>query len=239
MSVTTMPSRFHVLSALAAPFDGTVVAVHARTGELAQLDRPVLTLATLDQLQIETTDLSERDIAKIKIGQTATVFVDALNAEFPATVTAIAPRAEKVGGEFVDGAQALVAAHGDPRHGGREAQESALERHRRRARVRVQHEQQRRDAERDLHRDDGEEEREAGHAALAMGMIGITEGAIPFAAADPIRVIPSIMFGSMVAAIASAGRRTFACTTRPSVPMRMLAGLMSRCTTPASCSAAC
>ena len=43
------------------------------------------------------------------------------------------------------------------------------------------------------------EEREAGYAALAMGMIGITEGAIPFAAADPLRVIPSIMFGSMVA----------------------------------------
>lgn len=45
------------------------------------------------------------------------------------------------------------------------------------------------------------EEREAGIAALAMGMIGITEGAIPFAAADPFRVIPSIMAGSMVAAV--------------------------------------
>src|SRR5438045_2975626 len=32
-----------------------------------------------------------------------------------------------------------------------------------------------------------------------MGMIRITEGAIPFAAADPLRVIPCIMFGSMVA----------------------------------------
>lgn len=46
----------------------------------------------------------------------------------------------------------------------------------------------------------GEEQREAGLAALGMGMIGITEGAIPFAAGDPLRVIPSIMFGSMVAA---------------------------------------
>jgi fructose-specific phosphotransferase system IIC component len=45
----------------------------------------------------------------------------------------------------------------------------------------------------------GEEEREAGTAALAMGMIGITEGAIPFAASDPVRVIPCIMAGSMVA----------------------------------------
>ncbi|MCG3137575.1 MAG: PTS system mannose-specific EIIBCA component [Phycisphaerae bacterium] len=44
-----------------------------------------------------------------------------------------------------------------------------------------------------------EEEREAGIAALTMGMIGITEGAIPFAAADPVRVIPCIMLGSMVA----------------------------------------
>src|SRR5262245_63493716 len=31
----------------------------------------------------------------------------------------------------------------------------------------------------------GEEQRESGYAALGMGMIGITEGAIPFAAADP------------------------------------------------------
>ncbi len=44
-----------------------------------------------------------------------------------------------------------------------------------------------------------EEQRESGLAALGMGMVGITEGAIPFAAGDPIRVIPSIMFGSMVA----------------------------------------
>jgi len=45
------------------------------------------------------------------------------------------------------------------------------------------------------------EEREAGLAGIAMGLIGITEGAIPFAAADPIRVIPSIMVGSAVAAV--------------------------------------
>ena len=46
-----------------------------------------------------------------------------------------------------------------------------------------------------------EEERDAGLAAIAMGLIGITEGAIPFAAADPIRVIPSIVAGSAVAAV--------------------------------------
>ncbi|MGA2499538.1 MAG: PTS fructose transporter subunit IIC [Tepidisphaeraceae bacterium] len=46
-----------------------------------------------------------------------------------------------------------------------------------------------------------EEEREVGIAALGMGMFGITEGAIPFAAADPLRVIPCIMFGSIVASV--------------------------------------
>lgn len=50
-------------------------------------------------------------------------------------------------------------------------------------------------------------EKEAGYGALAMGMIGITEGAIPFAAADPLRVIPSIMVGSSIgAAIAAIGK---------------------------------
>jgi fructose-like PTS system EIIC or EIIBC or EIIABC component len=42
------------------------------------------------------------------------------------------------------------------------------------------------------------EEKEAGKAALLMGCIGITEGAIPFAAADPLKVIPSLMIGSAV-----------------------------------------
>jgi len=45
-----------------------------------------------------------------------------------------------------------------------------------------------------------EEEREAGLAGITMGLIGITEGAIPFAASDPMRVIPCIMAGSMTAA---------------------------------------
>lgn len=43
------------------------------------------------------------------------------------------------------------------------------------------------------------EEREAGKANWVMGLAFITEGAIPFAAADPVRVIPSLMAGSGVA----------------------------------------
>ncbi len=42
------------------------------------------------------------------------------------------------------------------------------------------------------------EERDSGKAAIVMGCMGITEGAIPFATADPIRVIPSYVIGSAV-----------------------------------------
>lgn len=44
-------------------------------------------------------------------------------------------------------------------------------------------------------------EREAGKATFTMGLFGITEGAIPFAAQDPLRVIPSIMVGSMAGSV--------------------------------------
>ncbi|KWX23439.1 PTS lactose transporter subunit IIC [Mycolicibacterium wolinskyi] len=43
-----------------------------------------------------------------------------------------------------------------------------------------------------------EPERENGRAAWLLGASFITEGAIPFAAADPLRVIPSMMFGGAV-----------------------------------------
>lgn len=45
---------------------------------------------------------------------------------------------------------------------------------------------------------------EMGKASFTMGLFGITEGAIPFAAQDPLRVIPSNMVGAMVAAAIAA-----------------------------------
>jgi PTS system fructose-specific IIC component len=54
-------------------------------------------------------------------------------------------------------------------------------------------------------------EQRAGQANWVMGASFITEGAIPFAAADPIRVIPSMMVGSAIAASLSL---VFGCTLR-------------------------
>lgn len=44
-------------------------------------------------------------------------------------------------------------------------------------------------------------EQEAGKAAFTMGLFGITEGAIPFASTDPLRVIPSIVVGAMTGSV--------------------------------------
>lgn len=53
------------------------------------------------------------------------------------------------------------------------------------------------------------EERDAGKVAWAMGACFITEGAIPFAAADPLRVLPATMLGS---AVTGALSMLFGCT---------------------------
>ena len=53
------------------------------------------------------------------------------------------------------------------------------------------------------------EERDAGPTNFIMGLAFITEGAIPFAASDPLRVLPSCIVGS---AVAGAISMAFDCT---------------------------
>lgn len=86
---------------LTAPFDGTVVDIAVVPGELAQVNQVVLTLADLNHLQIVTTDLSERDIARVKIGQSATVYIEALDLTLTGEVVRISPISENVGGDVV------------------------------------------------------------------------------------------------------------------------------------------
>ncbi|MGZ9224307.1 MAG: HlyD family efflux transporter periplasmic adaptor subunit, partial [Anaerolineales bacterium] len=70
-------------------------------GEFVQQNQVVLTLATLNTLQIETTDLSERDITKVKIGDHANILVEALNAELAGKVIRISPIANTLGGDVI------------------------------------------------------------------------------------------------------------------------------------------
>ena len=86
---------------LIAPYDGTVVSLNIVPGQLVQPGQVVAVIGDLNHLQIETTDLSERDIAGVQIGQTATIHVKALNQDFTGRVIAIAPMATKYNADWV------------------------------------------------------------------------------------------------------------------------------------------
>ncbi len=86
---------------LVAPFDGTAASINMLPGEFAQPGQVVLTLAALNNLQLETTDLSERDITKIHVGDSVNIFVEALNENFEGEVSAVATKADVVGGDVV------------------------------------------------------------------------------------------------------------------------------------------
>lgn len=88
-------------SALTAPFDGTIVSVDIAAGETVTPGAPVIVLGDLSGYQVETTDLSERDVTRIEVGQPAIVFIEALGQEFPAKVSAIARSSTTLGGEVV------------------------------------------------------------------------------------------------------------------------------------------
>ncbi|MEW5871551.1 MAG: efflux RND transporter periplasmic adaptor subunit [Chloroflexota bacterium] len=84
-----------------APFDGVVTLLNTHRGEWVTPGQIVLALADLAHLRVETTDLSERDIPGVSIGQPVTVFIEALNQTLPGRVSLIAPLADTLGGDVV------------------------------------------------------------------------------------------------------------------------------------------
>ena len=84
---------------LATPISGTVIKVDVAPGETANPGQVIIIVANLDQMRIETTDLSERDIPAVKIGQKANVFIDALDDSFEGEVVDIDRQSETVGGD--------------------------------------------------------------------------------------------------------------------------------------------
>ena len=72
---------------------GTVTAVKVNPGEMVLLGQTAVTLADLSRLRVETTDLSERDVARVAAGQPVVVYVEALGTEIPGRVVSLAPQA--------------------------------------------------------------------------------------------------------------------------------------------------
>jgi RND family efflux transporter MFP subunit len=88
-------------SKLVAPFDGTIVSVDISPAETVVPGQVIVTLGDLSRFQFETTDLSERDVPRVQIGQTAGVFVESLNEEFSGKVIDISRISSTVGGDVV------------------------------------------------------------------------------------------------------------------------------------------
>jgi multidrug efflux pump subunit AcrA (membrane-fusion protein) len=86
---------------LVAPFPGEVASISVSSGDYIAPGQVILVISDVTHLHVETTDLSERDIPQVKIGQTATVTVKALNQDVDGTVTSISPLADTLGGDVV------------------------------------------------------------------------------------------------------------------------------------------
>jgi len=86
---------------LSAPFDGTIAEVDIFPAEVVVPGQVVVVLGDLSAFQVETTDLSERDVPGVKVGQPAKVFIHALNKEFGGRVTDVAHIASSIGGDVV------------------------------------------------------------------------------------------------------------------------------------------
>ena len=85
---------------LTAPFDGAVAAVNLKEGEMVSPGVPVVTFGDLTNLRLETDDLSETNIARIKLGMPVSVSFEALPGKsFKGKVTYIAQiSSQKSGG---------------------------------------------------------------------------------------------------------------------------------------------
>jgi HlyD family secretion protein len=87
---------------LYAPIAGSVAELNLTVGELAGPGAPAIILADMGTWKIETADLSELDVVRLREGDTATLTFDALpDLRLPGTITQIKPIGANRQGEIV------------------------------------------------------------------------------------------------------------------------------------------
>ena len=86
---------------ITAPVSGSAVSADIIPGDTVLPSQTVITLADLSELRVETTDLSERDVAQVSVGQKVSVYIEALNVVVPGRVVRISPQADVIGGDVV------------------------------------------------------------------------------------------------------------------------------------------
>jgi len=86
---------------LTAPMNGTVASVDISPAETVTPGKIVITLGDLTHFQIETNDLSEKDVPNVQAGQKVNITVRALNKNFSGRVTDISRVSSTLGGDVV------------------------------------------------------------------------------------------------------------------------------------------
>jgi len=86
---------------LRASISGVVTLVNAVAGEYAIPGQPIIGISDVNNLKVITTDLSERDVPEISIGQNTSVLIEALNTEVKGHVESISPVADTLGGDVI------------------------------------------------------------------------------------------------------------------------------------------
>ncbi len=86
---------------LIAPMDGTIASVDISPAETVTPGKIVVVLGDLSHFQIETTDLSERDVPAVQVGQSADVSIQALNKQLTGKVIDVSRISSTVGGDVV------------------------------------------------------------------------------------------------------------------------------------------
>jgi len=100
---------------LYAPFSGTVVQVNFNEGKSIAATQPLLLLADLNNWNVETEDLTELSVTRIKEGASAEVFIDALpNITIEGTVIGIKELGETKRGDITY-TVVIKLANNDPR----------------------------------------------------------------------------------------------------------------------------
>lgn len=86
---------------LVTQIPGVVISVNVFPGQLVTAGEILIDISDVTHLHIETTDLSERDVPKVQVGQPVQVLIKALNQTVPGRVRDISPLASTLGGDVV------------------------------------------------------------------------------------------------------------------------------------------
>jgi multidrug efflux pump subunit AcrA (membrane-fusion protein) len=104
-----MESRLNVMIAqtnldhtkLVSPMDGIVSAINMNAGDFVSNGQIQMVIIDPKHIHVETTDLSERDIPGIKVGQSVAINIKPINKTITGKVIAISPQADSLGGDVI------------------------------------------------------------------------------------------------------------------------------------------